>query len=152
PKGRSAPRDVWLSDGSPEGATPVTRNGGSFGAQWSPDGRQFAYLSSQGGTPQIYLAMLPQGQPVQLTRHGSAIVAFRWSPDGKQIAFLATDPEDRDSARQDPEVIKIVSGSDVPMRLWVVDTASNSEHRITSGTLSVSEVSWKKAGDGFIVL
>jgi dipeptidyl aminopeptidase/acylaminoacyl peptidase len=152
PKEKSSPRDVWLSDGSPEQAISLTHNGTSFGAQWSPDGRQLAYLSSRHGEPQIYLATLPRGEPVQLTHHGSAVLAFRWSPNGKQIAFLAADPQIVDTAEQDPRVIKIVSGSDVPTRLWVVNTSSQTERSVTSGTLDVSEVSWKNDGEGFIVL
>jgi dipeptidyl aminopeptidase/acylaminoacyl peptidase len=152
PKGRSSSRDVWLSDGSAGHTSAFTNTGASFDAQWSPDGRELAYLSRHDGVLQVYVAALADGKAVQLTHHGSGVGAFCWSPDGKQIAFLASAPQIRDSAEQDPRIIKIVSGSDVPTNLWMVDIASRSERQITSGAFNVAEVIWKADGSGLIAL
>jgi dipeptidyl aminopeptidase/acylaminoacyl peptidase len=152
PQGRSSPRDVWLSDGTSAHTAALTTNGASFAPQWSPDGHRLAYLSRRNGEAQIFVRTPGSGDAVQLTQHGGGIVDYRWSPDGKQIAFLATDPKIQDSAEQDPRVIKIVSGSDVPTRLWVIDLASKGERPLTAGTFDVSEALWKSAGSALIVL
>ena len=152
PKGRSGPRDVWLSDGTTAHTAALTANGVSFAPRWSPDGRQLAYLSRDGGEPQIVVTTPSGANAVQLTHHQGGVLDYRWSPDGRQIAFLATDPQIQDSAEQDPRVIKIVSGSDVPTRLWIIDLASKSERALTGGTFNVAEALWKADGSALVVL
>jgi dipeptidyl aminopeptidase/acylaminoacyl peptidase len=150
PKGKSSVTDVWLSSGRP--ASPYTRSAASYEPQWSPEGRQIAYLSAESGTPELYVGA-PPSSARQLTHHGAAIAAFRWSPDGKQIAFIAADAASTRAEReQDPRIIKVVSGSDLPAHLWSIDTASKHEHQITSGAFNVLEFAWKPDRSGFIVL
>ena len=56
---------------------------------WSPDGRQYAYVSDAGGEYNIFLAEVGgTAAPVQLTRSKDGYRhTLRWSPDGKKIAF-----------------------------------------------------------------
>lgn len=55
----------------------------------APDGRTAAFLSDQGGNPELWLAPLGGGAPRPLTRLGARINALSWSPDGQWIAFSA---------------------------------------------------------------
>jgi Tol biopolymer transport system component/DNA-binding winged helix-turn-helix (wHTH) protein len=60
----------------------------------SPDGRMIAFIRGPETfvTPgQIYVKMLPDGQPVQLTHDNSPKMAPVFSPDGSRIAYTATD-------------------------------------------------------------
>jgi len=60
----------------------------------SPDGRMLAFIRGPETfvTPgQIYVKMLPDGQPVQLTHDDSPKMAPAFSPDGSRIAYTATD-------------------------------------------------------------
>ena len=60
----------------------------------SPDGRMMAFIRGPETfvTPgQIYIKMLPDGQPVQLTHDDSPKMAPAFSPDGSRIAYTATD-------------------------------------------------------------
>ena len=60
----------------------------------SPDGRMIAFIRGPETfvTPgQIYVKMLPDGQPVQLTHDDSPKMAPAFSPDGSRIAYTATD-------------------------------------------------------------
>src|SRR5262249_53045708 len=51
--------------------------------QWSPDGRAVAFLSSRGGTPQIFTVAADSGESaVRALTQGEGVSAFRWSPDG----------------------------------------------------------------------
>lgn len=69
----------------------LTRSSGAHdkSPDWSPDGRQIAYISDASGEDEIYV--IPQdgsGPAVQLTSDGKEM-RYRplWSPDSKKIAF-----------------------------------------------------------------
>jgi len=66
---------------------------------WSPDGNSIAYTSDRGGTFQIWIQDLSNGNATQLTTEGGSFAS--WSPDGNSIAYI-------DSERFDSSV-KIVS-------------------------------------------
>ncbi len=57
----------------------------------SPDGKQFAFIwdgGQEGGRPQLYVSLVGQGAPVQLTkREGAGPANPAWSPDGQVLAF-----------------------------------------------------------------
>jgi dipeptidyl aminopeptidase/acylaminoacyl peptidase len=55
----------------------------------SPAGDQVAYLSDQGGNPELWLRDLASGTERRLTNLGARINALSWSPDGSAIAFSA---------------------------------------------------------------
>jgi DNA-binding winged helix-turn-helix (wHTH) protein/Tol biopolymer transport system component len=60
----------------------------------SPDGRLLAFIS--GGDPflspgQIWLRLLPDGEPVQLTHTSGLIFAPTFTPDGTHVAYSAVD-------------------------------------------------------------
>jgi dipeptidyl aminopeptidase/acylaminoacyl peptidase len=157
PEAQGSSQEVWLADVRGAQARAITQGGSSRGAQWSPDGRQLAYLGQQAGTTQIYLVSAQGGSPMPLTRHAASVRAFQWSPDGKSIAFLAaTAAPARD---QDPRIVKIVSGSDIPTHLWVIDVASRQDRQLTSGTFDVAsgrfggtQFAWKRDGSGLVVI
>ena len=64
----------------------------------SPDGRMLAYIRGQDtffGLGDVWLKMLPNGEPVQLTRGDQMQkMAPTFSPDGSRIAFGTVDPWD----------------------------------------------------------
>ena len=76
--------------------------------QWSLDGRSLSYLSSRGGSVQLWRVDLASGVPKRLFEHvpnrdlttahvafqsqylpDSGILDYRWSPDGRFVAFTA---------------------------------------------------------------
>lgn len=58
--------------------------------QWSPDGKQIAFLSTRGEKPQIYLIPVDGGEARALTAMEQGIGGGPvWSPDGNQIVFPA---------------------------------------------------------------
>ncbi len=61
----------------------------------SPDGHLLAFI--KGGDPflsagQIWLRLLPDGEPVQLTHASGLIFAPAFTPDGTHVAYSAIDP------------------------------------------------------------
>lgn len=65
--------------------------GRSMNPQWSPDGKQIAFISSRGGPSQIFLVPACGGEAHPLTDLESGVRGGPvWSPDGKQIAYMAS--------------------------------------------------------------
>jgi serine/threonine protein kinase/dipeptidyl aminopeptidase/acylaminoacyl peptidase len=87
-----------------------SRNGPVVGKDWeqltfftdsavyptlSPDGRMLAFIRGDNsffGTGQVYVKLLPDGQPVELTHDGVMKLAPSFSPDGSRIAYGAMEP------------------------------------------------------------
>src|SRR4030095_12304340 len=84
---------VWMvnTDGN---STPrqLTTKEGSSQADWSPDGKQLAFVRAVDGKPQVFLLPLDGGEAAQLTKFKYGAGTPRWSPDGKQILFSSNIP------------------------------------------------------------
>ncbi len=98
---------------SADGGDPLQLTFGEYsnrGAQWSPDGRYIAFLSTRDGKSNVYVMRADGGEAWALTRYEKTDVsALKWSPDGKQIAFTMVEPpseeeEKAQKAKDDPRL------------------------------------------------
>jgi dipeptidyl aminopeptidase/acylaminoacyl peptidase len=82
---------VWMvgTDGVSAPKQITTKEGASQ-ADFSPDGKQLAFVRSVDGKPQIFLISLDGGEAVQLTKYKYGAGTPKWSPDGKQILFSSS--------------------------------------------------------------
>lgn len=55
--------------------------------QWSPDGKQIAYISNRTNYFEIFLYDLESGNEQQLTNAGFDLADIAWSPDGTKLIF-----------------------------------------------------------------
>ncbi len=58
---------------------------------WSPDGRQLAYVSFEGGRAAVYVQTLRTGTRRTVSARAGVNNAPAWSPDGRQLALTLSD-------------------------------------------------------------
>ena len=82
---------LWLFDLSSGKAHPLTSGSAAdTNPQWSPDGKQIAFISTRSGNAQVYTIAVDGGEAAPLTSLKQGVGAGPlWSPDGRQIAFTA---------------------------------------------------------------
>lgn len=89
---------------------------------WSPDAKQVAYVSFEGGRPAIWRQVLSSGQREKLTNFPGLNSAPSWSPDGRKMAMVL-------SKDGDPEI-------------YVLDLGSRQFSRITKHFAIDTEPQW----------
>lgn len=60
--------------------------------EWSPDGKQIAFVRADGEKSQIWVLPLTGGEAHAITKAENGAVAPRWSPDGKKILYTSSIP------------------------------------------------------------
>jgi len=109
--------NIWLvpADGSGPPAKFTASNGRDMSPQWSPDGREIAFVSTRSGKPQLCVIPVLGGEARQITYCKRGVGEFTWSFDGKWIVFtgkvdnemdkrLAAESKDKDSSGNNSSV------------------------------------------------
>jgi Tol biopolymer transport system component len=79
--------------------------------QVSPDGTQLAYVSTQSGAHELWIAKRDGGDARQMTHLGRGVVKTpRWSADGRRIVYLA-----RGQGAVDVQVMDVATGMVTPL-------------------------------------
>jgi eukaryotic-like serine/threonine-protein kinase len=89
---RQTGRDLWLKPLSGDGNPHAFSNERfeEFGAGFSPDSRWVAFVSTESGPPEVYVAPVHQpGQRKRISTGGGTTP--RWSRDGKELFFASAD-------------------------------------------------------------
>jgi dipeptidyl aminopeptidase/acylaminoacyl peptidase len=82
--------NLWLAPTAGGEALQLTQSGHDTSPVWSPDGKTIAFLSSRGGTSQVYQLSMDGGEAKQFTHLSTGADFVKWSPDGKTIAFTSS--------------------------------------------------------------
>ncbi len=87
---------LWLSPINGGGARPLLNYAeGENGGHWSPNGKRILFVSSHGGSQQVWLVDFDtaagdvNGNPRQLTNISTEADGAIWTPDGKNIVFIS---------------------------------------------------------------
>jgi acylaminoacyl-peptidase len=86
---------LWIlgSDGSGHRAL-TSGAGNAFAPRWSPDGTRLAYVSTEDGSPEVWIRWMDDGQTALLTNLTSAPGNLTWSPNGEWLAMTMFVPDD----------------------------------------------------------
>jgi len=82
--------EIYVANGDGSGARRLThtRNAVNISPRWNPKtGREIAFISDRGGSPQIYVMDASGGNERPLLNQGGHMDSPAWSPDGRFIAF-----------------------------------------------------------------
>ena len=126
----------------------------------APDGSAVAYVADRDGTARLLVLRLDGGEATPLGEGAKKITAVAWSPDAGKIAFVATSDRDAASARayldeksgaRHIRMLPFKSDADgmldgVRKHLYVVDVASGSQRRLTTGDFDVASPAWSPDG------
>ncbi|XXF78592.1 S9 family peptidase [Myxococcaceae bacterium GXIMD 01537] len=83
-KGRT---DLWLVNADGSGLRQLTYDAASDGQpEWAPDGKSLFFLSSRGGSSQVFRLPLDGGEPQQVTKLPLDVNGYALSRDGKTLA------------------------------------------------------------------
>jgi TolB protein len=93
---------------------------------WSPDGKQLAYVSFEGGRPRVFLQELTTGKREEVAGFPGINGAPTWSPDGLQLAVTL-------SKDGNPEI-------------YILDLRSRRLRRLTRNVAIDTEPSWAPDG------
>ena len=146
---------IWMVDVASKTIRQFTSSAKSESEpQWSPDGRMLSFLSARNGIPQIFMMNGDGGEASPLTKSKTAISAYAWDPAGKTIAYLTEDPptaaEEKRTADKYDETV--VSESDKPTRLFIIDVNSKSAVQVSKQNIEIEEMKWMPSGNSILLL
>jgi dipeptidyl aminopeptidase/acylaminoacyl peptidase len=139
--GQRSYSELWIvptDGGSPRAL--VQRPNSASAPQWSPDGRQVAFLMRG----QVNVVAAAGGEPHALTTAAGSVSSFQWSPDGQTIAYTARTPEADELAarrRRGDDVI-VWSERNRPVQLWVQPVAGGTATALTAAQHTVRDFTW----------
>jgi acylaminoacyl-peptidase len=83
--------DLWLvAQGGMGQPTRISTDSlGGRSAKFSPDGRSIAYISSRGGTPQVWVYDVAARTRRQVTTLSTGADGVLWAPSGTMLAFAS---------------------------------------------------------------
>ncbi len=94
---------------------------------WSPDGRQLAYVSFEGGVSSIVVQNLRTGSTRKVSKRAGINGAPSWSPDGRSMALT-------------------LSGREGNPDIWLLTLATGDFRRLTTGRSIETEASFSPDG------
>jgi Tol biopolymer transport system component len=80
-------RDLFHPESPPVELVPSTRS--QFDAQYSPDGKQIAFVSERSGVQGVWVGSEDGADLVQISKPNIRSGSPQWSPDGRKVAFDA---------------------------------------------------------------
>lgn len=126
----------------------------STSPQFSPDGKQIAFLSNRDDNKnQVFIMRLMGGEPEQITEAKTGVASFKWSPKGDRIAYLMKDPDSKEEEKMKKEKndVILVDKNYKYNHLYTTSvtadkTGKRAGKRLTSGDYHVNGFDWSPDG------
>ena len=127
--------------------------------QWSPDGKEIAFLSeaSKKGQSQIFVANAITGVLITqkpLTKFDGYVSHLKWSPDGKYLSVLYVEKASREPSPMAAKnkvvgLIDSLANKNV-QRIAIVNRLSGNTQQITPSGLYIFEYDWSPDSKNFV--
>jgi dipeptidyl aminopeptidase/acylaminoacyl peptidase len=148
---------VDVATGTVRNLTPGRRDVGQV--EWSPAGDRLAFLDKQGEEPvQLFVLPLGGGEARQLTHAKRNVSTFAWNPKGTVLGFLTEDePAERTGEERHNKSFEVGDNmyldraASLPRQLWTVPAEGGESARVTSGTRSVTALTWTPDGRSVVL-
>ena len=146
---------IWVASADGSFDAQYTRGEKSSSTpQFSPEGKQIAFLSKRAGDKnQVFVIRIMGGEPEQVTDTKTGVTSFKWSPDGSRIAYLMKDPDTKEEEKMKKEKtdVILVDKNYKYDHLYVVSVAANKSGKratkqLTSGFYHVNGFDWSPDG------
>lgn len=152
---------ITLMDLGTGSSDELTQGDKDTAPKFSPDGRQVAFLRSEGGGPsQVWATELKGGNERQLTELRKGVFDYEWSPDGKSLVICADVDPDSDASPAGPDGVPQVTvvqrvryrydtlgwRGDAHFHLFVLDLESGQARQITDGDWDDTAPVWSPDG------
>ena len=125
---------IWLVPlGEVEKPQQLVVRGRDVGQEWSPDGKQLAFMSARGDHSFIAVYDVAVKSIRYLAPTVDSDSHPKWSPDGKWIAFVRRPAATRDT----PDGFFIAPDRPEPWAIWLADAATGSAHEIWRSTTTM---------------
>lgn len=141
--------DVWMVSSAGGSAVKITNSPATDDTpRWSPDGKQFAFLSTRDGKSQIWVINPTGGEASKLTDAKTAVTSFEWSLDGRRIAFLSPDPstDEEDKKQRERDDTLVVDKGIKMSQVHVIDVENKESKQLTKGDFHVIDLAWSPDG------
>lgn len=152
---------VWLAEVHDGSRRQITFDDeGAAHPSWRLDG-WLTYLSSRGGTTQVWLNPLDGAEPRPITDLEQGVIDYWWAPDGQHLAVLAAPPEEEDEpldeaaedgAAGDFTVHDRLEDETGYPQLWILSTADEGPadeppRQLTEPPLHAYHAAWSPDGN-----
>ena len=116
--------------------------------RWSPNGEQLAFISKVGqgkdALNQIFLLSMQGGEAKPITKAPKGVQHFAWSPNGLDISYAAlNEPKNKAEIEKGYTAFEIanndmfVGSQPMPAHIWLVNTNTGENKRLTDGDWSL---------------
>jgi dipeptidyl aminopeptidase/acylaminoacyl peptidase len=123
--------------------------------QWSPDGKQIAFLSDRAerGKSSVYLMPATGGEAVRVFDQEGDMASLVWSPDGTVLSVLFTEPETEEEKKKKEEKddVHVWDTEYKFQRLWVIDPSSKSAKCVSPPNRQVLHYAWSPDSQRIVI-
>ncbi|MGH8245681.1 MAG: TolB family protein, partial [Gammaproteobacteria bacterium] len=102
----------------------------------SPDGKYFAFVSENGGAPDIWVRQVSGGEPVQVTRDAALETDLVYAPDGESVYYATLAPQ-----HATPGPAQVSRGS---WAVWRVASLGGAPRKILDGRYPAPSLDGKR--------